>query len=367
MTAADITRDNDVVTARRPAFPRALLVRAGLLVLGAAIAVYAAQWWTVGRYLESTDDAYVGGDITVMAPKVAGLIAEVPIVDNQLVHAGDLLVKLDARDYQAMVAKTEANIAEQRATIANLQAQLNLQGAVIEQTKASIAAAQAEIIRTRDDYERYKALSKMAVVPAQTLQKSDSDYKQAVAAGDKAKASQDAAERQLEVISTQEQRVEASLAAAQAENAVARLNVEYTELRAPIDGTVGNRSARVGSYAVIGSQLVSIVPSHGLWVDANFKEGQLAHMRVGQPVSIRADILSGHVFHGRLASLAPATGAQFSVLPPENATGNFTKIVQRVPVRIVLDEDAMSGALRPGLSVIAEVDQRGEAGDGREQ
>ena len=151
----------------------------------------------------------------------------------------------------------------------------------------------------------------------------------------------------------------AALTQAKAERDIAQLNVSYTELRAPVDGVVGNRRARVGSFAAAGTQLLAVVPAQGLWVDANFKEDQLARMHEGQPVEIRADVMPGRVFHGHLASLAPATGAQFSVLPPENATGNFTKIVQRVPVRVVLDpKDALLGVLRPGLSVVADVDTR---------
>jgi membrane fusion protein (multidrug efflux system) len=165
------------------------------------------------------------------------------------------------------------------------------------------------------------------------------------------------------VIDTQKQQVEAALAEAVAGRDLAQLNLSYTELRAPIDGTVGNRSGRVGAYATAGAQLMSLVPARGLWVDANFKESQLAQLRAGLPATITADVLPNASFHGRVASLAPATGAQFSVLPPENATGNFTKIVQRVPVRILLDGDAATlGRLRPGLSVTATIDERAGAG-----
>jgi multidrug resistance efflux pump len=166
----------------------------------------------------------------------------------------------------------------------------------------------------------------------------------------------------LDVIDSQSQQAAAALAQAKADREVADLNLSYTELRAPMDGTVGNRSARAGAYATIGAQMMSLVPARGLWVDANFKESQLAHMRAGQPVTVEADVLPGRVFHGHVASLAPATGAVFSVLPAENATGNFTKIVQRVPVRVVLDGDASQlGQLRPGLSVIAAVDMHPHA------
>ena len=193
----------------------------------------------------------------------------------------------------------------------------------------------------------------------QRWQQADADYQKALAADARARAALEAAQRQLDVIDTQKQQTSAALAGAVADRDTAQLNLGYTELRAPIDGTVGNRSARTGAYATVGAQLISLVPAHGLWVDANFKESQLARMRAGMPVTIEADVLPGELLHGHVASLAPATGAVFSVLPPENATGNFTKIVQRVPVRVQLDGDADTlGMLRPGLSVTADVDER---------
>ena len=339
---------------------RKRLLLAGALVVGAAAAAwYGHDWWTVGRFIESTDDAYVGGDVTVIAPKVSGFVALVAVTDNQAVHAGDLLVKLDDRDYRAALAKTEAAVAGQQATLANLDATRRLQQALIAQAQAGIAAADAEIIRAHDDQVRFRDLAAHAAASVQTSQKADADYKQALAAGDKAKAAADAAVRQLDVIDTQKRQTEAALAGAVADRDTARLNLGYTELRAPIDGTVGNRSARLGAYATIGAQLISIVPAQGLWVDANFKENQLARMLPGLTATISADVLPGERFHGHVLSLAPATGAQFSVLPPENATGNFTKIVQRVPVRILLDGDAsLLGRLRPGLSVTADIDER---------
>ena len=309
--------------------------------------------------MESTDDAYVGGDITVIAPKVSGFIARVAVADNQTVHAGDILVKLDDRDYIAARARAVAAVAAQQAAIANLVATRHLQEAVIAQAQAGIASADAEIERSREDQARYRHLQQSAAVSLQESQKADADYKNAIASGARSRAALAAAQRQLDVIDSQSQQAQAALAQANADRDVAELNLSYTELRAPLDGTVGNRSARPGSYATIGAQLMSLVPARGLWVDANFKESQLARMRAGQPVLVQADVLPGQVFHGRVASLAPATGAVFSVLPAENATGNFTKIVQRVPVRVVLDEDAAAlGQLRPGLSVVAKVDLR---------
>jgi len=337
------------------------LAGAGITVLAAAT-WFGHDWWTIGRFIESTDDAYVGGDVTVIAPKVAGFVADVAVTDNQAVHAGDLLVRLDDRDYRAALAKAEAMVAGQQATLANLDATRRLQQALIAQAQAGIAAADAEITRARDDQFRFRDLAAHAAASVQTSQKADADYKQAIAAGDRAKATADAATRQIDVIDTQKRQTEAALAGAVADRETAQLNLSYTELRAPIDGTVGNRSARQGAFATVGAQLISIVPARGLWVDANFKENQLSKMVPGLPATISADVLPGEIFHGHVLSLAPATGAQFSVLPAENATGNFTKIVQRVPVRILLDGDAsLLGRLRPGLSVTVDIDERAGA------
>jgi len=344
-----------------PLRSRRRLAATGLgLLAGLGAATFGYHWWSVGRFLESTDDAYVGGDVTVIAPKVAGFIAEVAVTDNQQVHAGDLLVRLDDRDYKAALDRAEAAVARETATIANLDASRQLQGAVIAGAKAQVVASDAESVRAHDDQVRFKALAADNAASIQVFQKADADYKEALAAGDRSRASLDAATRQLDVIATERQQAEAALAGAKADLETARLNLSYTELRAPVDGYIGNRSGRAGAYATVGTQLLSVVPSHGLWVDANFKESQLAHMLPGQPVTVEADVLPGQVFHGTVTSVAPATGAQFSILPPENATGNFTKIVQRVPVRIRLAGDAATlGQLRPGLSVTAEVNQKG--------
>ncbi len=329
-----------------------------IAVIGAA--AFGHHYWTVGRFIESTDDAYVGGDVTVIAPKVAGFVAEMAVTDNQMVHAGDLLVRLDARDYKAALDRAEAAVAAGEATLANLDANRQLQQSVIAGARAGVAAADAETVRARDDQSRFKALAADNAASIQVFQKADAEFKQAVASGDRTRASLEAANRQLDVIATQRLQAEAALAAARADRETAKLNLSYTELRAPVDGYVGNRSGRTGAYATVGAQLLSVVPAKGLWVDANFKESQLAHMKPGQKVTVEADVLPGQQFHGTVVSVAPATGAQFSILPPENATGNFTKIVQRVPVRVALSGDAATlGQLRPGLSVTAEVDQKG--------
>ena len=340
-----------------------LIVRAVLLLAALGVAGFGYHWWSEGRFLEETDDAYIGGNVTVVAPKVAGYIARLEVTDNQLVHAGDVLARLDDRDYKAALAKADGAVAAAQAALANLDATRELQQAVIGQARAGVAASGAETSRARDDQTRYQNLSAKAAVSLQSAQRADAAYKQALAGDQKSQAQLVAAQRELDVIGTRKLQAQAALEQAVAERDIARLNLEYTVLRAPLDGTIGNRRARAGAYATVGNQLLSIVPSRGLWVDANFKEGQLAKFKPGQRASIKADLMPGHVYHGTVASLAPATGAQFSVLPPENATGNFTKIVQRVPVRIVLDEaDAEVALLRPGLSVTAEVDIRAEGG-----
>jgi membrane fusion protein, multidrug efflux system len=332
VTAAVLQRAPDIIAQSRPkrrSLKRPAMFAAALIISGGA-AYYGHKWWTVGRFFESTDDAYVGGDVTVLAPKVSGFINQVAVTDNQLVHAGDLLIRLE----QSLIA----------------------------QAQAGIAAADAETVRARDDQARFQTLARTAAASLQSFQAADADYKKALAGAEKARATLDAAQRQLDVIDTQKQQTQAALEAALADRDTAGLNLSYTELRAPFDGTIGNRSARTGAFAGVGSQLLAVVPARGLWIDANFKENQLAHMRPGEAVLIRADVLPDEVFHGHVASLAPATGAQFSVLPAENATGNFTKIVQRVPVRILLDGDASElGRLRPGLSVVADVDLRQES------
>ncbi|WP_207886600.1 HlyD family secretion protein [Pseudomonas sp. 30_B] len=335
------------------------LAIAGAALLG--VAAYAGHWWLNARFLEETDDAYVGGDVTVISPRVAGYITELRVNDNQFVHAGDLLARIDDRDYRAALAKAEGAVHAEQALLVNVDAQAALQDALIRQSQAEIDAASAEETRTRDDQRRYATLVRTNAVSVEAAQRADASWKTARANSDKARATLLAARRQLDVIQSQRQQAQAALEQAVAERDRAQLDVGYTELRAPVDGYIGNRRGRVGGYVSAGTQLLAVVPAQGLWVDANFKEDQLAHMRAGQAVTIEADILPGKVFHGHLDSLAPATGAQFSILPPENATGNFTKIVQRVPVRVYLDaEDGKLGDLRPGLSVVVEVDTRGQ-------
>ena len=341
--------------------PRKSLLYAGLgLAALIAAAGFGTHYWTVGRFIESTDDAYVGGDVTDLAPRVDGLIAQVAVTDNQYVRAGQLLVKIDDRDYRVALAKAQAEVAGDQASLKNLTANRVLQRALIDEAKAGVSSAEAASGLAGINRSRYRQLAAEQAGSLQDSQTADASSAEAGADVLKAKAALTAAISQLAVIDTQSQQTEAALRGAQADVQNAQLNIGYTEIRAPVDGVVGNRSAHQGGYANIGAQLISIVPARGLWVDANFKEDQLADMVPGEPVTIVADVLPGAKITGHVASLAPASGAVFSILPAENATGNFTKIVQRVPVRILLDGSAAQlGLLRPGLSVTAYVDTKG--------
>jgi membrane fusion protein (multidrug efflux system) len=353
---------NNITDLVRATSRRQLLFAAGVAVAAVA-AWWTCYWMTFGRFIESTDDAYVGGEVTTLAFKVAGLIETVAVADNQSVKAGDLLIKLDDREYRAQLARAEANVAARRAALANVDATRRMRVAMLEQAMADLAAAMAERARSQSDAARYRTLSNDRFASRQRLEQADADDQKASAGERKAKAALDAAERQLDIVDAQREQAGADLEQAIADRDLARLNLSYTEIRAPIDGVVGNRSARAGAYATAGAQVLAIVPARGLWVDANFRESQLAGMRKGQPAEVVADAVPGVTFRGLVASLAPATGAQFSVIPPENATGNFTKIVQRVPVRILLEDNAAElGKLRPGLSVIARVDTRQSSG-----
>ena len=333
-----------------------LLVAAALVAAGVR---YAHGWWTFGRFVESTDDAYVGGDITAIAPHVAGFVAEVEVVDNQRVAAGDLLVTLDDRDMRAALDRVQAILRERRAALDGLRSRLALQATIIDADAAELEAKRAQSTFAVADARRYTSISNSNAVTRQETEKAVSIGAAASASVASAAASLAGARQQLVVLKTQIAEAEAKVGEAEADGATATLNLGYTQLRAPVDGYVGNRAARAGAYVTVGSYLLTIIPARGLWVDANFKEDQLAHMRVGDVADVVADVAPGTIMHGHIASLAPGTGAIFSVIPPENATGNFTKIVQRVPVRIVLDgADGALGVLRPGLSTTVSIDTK---------
>jgi membrane fusion protein (multidrug efflux system) len=334
-----------------------------LLCLACAFALggsaYGYYWWAVDRFFQSTDDAYVGGDVTPISPHIVGFVADVAVKDNELVHAGQLLVGLDDRDVRAAADHADAVLEQRTATLGSLRAKYELQQSAIRQASADLDAKAAQADFAKVDAERYHTLALSNYGSRQDAERTSALDAQARASVASAQAALAAAKQQLTVLNADISEAAAAVAQARADLETARLNLGYAEIRAPIDGYVGNRAARVGAYVSQGTYLLTIVPAHGLWVDANFKEDQLARMKAGQPASVVADTLPGHVFHGHLLSLAPATGAVFSVIPPENATGNFTKIVQRVAVRIALDDnDPDSAMIRPGLSIIATIDTR---------
>ena len=362
MSDAVLTRDTTVAKpAARFSRKRALFAAACFAVLLGG-AYYGRDWWTKGRFIETTDDAYVGGDVTSIAPHVAGFVAEVLVRDNQPVAAGQVILRLDTRDFQLALERARAVLQEREAALASLQAQLALQQDVIRQAGADLRGRMSRAAFADVDATRYANLANSPAGSRQQIQRTASTRDEAAAAVTAGQATLAAAQRQLAVLQANEKAAQAAVAQANAEARTAELNLGYTELRSPVDGYVGNRAARVGAYVATGAYLMSVIPAQGLWVDANFKEDQLAHMRPGQPAELVADAAPGRTVHGTVLSLAPATGAVFSVIPPENATGNFTKIVQRVPVRVALEDDAARvGALRPGLSTTVSVDTRRSA------
>jgi membrane fusion protein (multidrug efflux system) len=335
----------------------AVLALAGLLLVGAAAGGH--WWWRVGRFVETTDDAYVQADITLVAPKVEGYLRELRVEQNQSVAAGDVLAVIDDRDYRARRAQAEAARDSDRAALATVESRLAWQHAAIDQARASVAAAEADRARAARDHERYRSLLREDFASRQRYETAEAEARKTEAALVKARAALVAEERQQRVLEAQRGEAVAKLEASEAALALARHNLEDTVIRAPIAGVAGNRAVQQGQYVKIGQQLLAIVPLPQVYVTANFKETQLARIRPGQRVTLAVDAFDGVTIEGKVESFSPATGAQFSLLPPENATGNFTKIVQRVPVRIAIaPEGPLAALLRPGLSVVASVDTR---------
>ena len=336
----------------------------------------AYNWFVEGRFIVSTDDAYIGADTAIIAAKVPGHIANVAVADNAHVHAGDLLVKIDDGDYQLAVDSAKDKIATQDATVARIGRQMDAQRSVIAgaesqaaTARAQVTSADADMQRAALEYDRSVKLAQESFGSQQRLEQARADRDRTVAAkaaAIAAVASADAAingaKANLDVLAAQ--KVEAERGRGELETALAKAerDLSFTAIAAPFDGVVGNRAAELGEYVQAGTRLLALVPLASAYVDANFKETQLAAIRPGQKVDVAVDSLDGRVVEGTVVSVAPASGSQFSLLPPDNATGNFTKIVQRVPVRIALPADALkSGELRPGLSVVASVHTRDES------
>jgi len=334
-----------------------LAVALATSVLGGGIE--GTRYYETGRFMVSTDDAYLKADSTTIAPKVTGYIGEVLVDDNQRVEAGAVLARIDDRDYRTALAQAQADVDTANADIGGIDARIRLQQAMVQQAEANLNADKASVDFAHAERERYAALLKTGYGTAQRAQQTDADLRSKSAIVERDQSALAAARQQIEVLQADRTR---ALTVVEQKNSVldqARLNLEYTVIKAPIGGTVGARSIRVGQYVQAGTQLMAVVPLQSVYVVANFKETQLARMRERQNVTVEVDGLGGVAIKGTLNSLAPASGQEFSLLPPDNATGNFTKIVQRVPVKITLAADqAYAGRLRPGMSVTAIVDTK---------
>jgi len=357
-----------------------------VVVLLAAAILFTITWnwnsWEGGRIEQTTDDANVRGDITPLSTKVAGIVREVKVADYQAVHKGDLIAELEDEDYRAQVAQGSAAVEAAKAAIENNRRQRELQDARIEralagidQAKAQIVAAQAgieavqaDVVRTRAERARQEALLQTHSATQQKVEQAVADEQRLTAqltsrqadleqAKSLLRSSEDSAEaerRTKKVIESQEGQLIADLHVKEAALTVAQVNLGYTTIEAPGDGTVGERQVRPGQLVSPGTQVISFVPLTK-WVQANYRETQLTNVKVGDPAEIRIDEYPGRVVHGKVLEIAPASGSQFALLPPDNATGNFTKVVQRISVKIALEDSTFAKSLRPGLSVIATV------------
>jgi len=339
---------------------RLLLIGCALLALLGGGGWYGWRWYTVGRFLVETDDAYTQADDIIISPQVSGYVSELLVTDNQPVRRGDVIARIDDRVFRALVDQARAERDVQVANERNVAAQIARQGSVIAQMEAEVASAQARLAFAAQEDARSSALVQRGTGTVQRAQQTQSTLRASEAELAKSKANLAAARQQLDVLRSQREQARAAIEHAAAALDQAKINLGYTTITAPRDGTVGDRSVRLGQLVQPGTRLLTLVPMREVYVVANYKETQLARMASGQPVEISVDGYPDASVRGRVDSLAPGSGAQFALLPPENATGNFTKIVQRVPVKIVLDHAGpLAGRLRPGLSVTTSVDVRG--------
>jgi membrane fusion protein (multidrug efflux system) len=336
-----------------------LLIAALVLAVLAAAAIYGDYYWTSGRFLVTTDDAYVNAHSVLISPKVSGYISEVPVDDNQAVKTGELLARIDPRDYQTALDQARANVAAAQASIDTLNQQIAQQKLTVEQANQTVASDRAALTFSQQDYQRYTDLAKTGYGTVQRAQQAQADIREKQATLQHDTTAVQAAEQQIDVFQAQLAQAKATLAQQNAIEHQAELNLSYTTITAPVDGTVGVRTLRVGEYVQPGTQLMAVVPLQAVYITANYKETELTDMRPGQPVTIAIDTFPGIMVHGRVDSVAPASGQEFALLPPDNATGNFTKIVQRIPVKIIVDQgDPLAGLLRPGMSVEPTVDTK---------
>lgn len=331
-----------------------------VLLAGLGFGGYEAyHWWTEGRFIASTDDAYVTSDITVILSKVSGYVASVAVGDNQRVKAGDVLLKIDDGDYRLAVQSAKDSIDSARATVDRIETQVTAAKASVLQAEASVAAAKAQKDEASANFDRQKKLADNKFASQATLDTADAALKGAQADLENAQAAVTLAKANIDVLNGQKKEAEQAVVAAKTALEKAERDLAFTVIRAPVDGIVGNRAAQVGSLLQPGSRIAAIVPLADTHIDANFKETQLEGIHPGAEVEISVDAYPDQPIRGIVESIAPATGSVFSLLPAENATGNFTKVVQRVPVKIkVPEEEITSGHLRAGMSVIVAVDTR---------
>ena len=343
----------------KPGLRRRVVAAVALLAVLAGGGWYGHYYWTAGRYLVSTDDAYVGAKNTTLAAKVSGYVEAVVVDDNAHVHAGDVIAKIDDGDYRLAVDSARGKVTTQQATIERIGKQIEAQRAAIDQAKAQLTSAQAAATRAELELARQQALAARDYASKQALEAAQAGKAQTAASVQGAQAAVEAAEANTQVLQAQQEEAARTLKELNTALAKAERDLSFTVIKAPMDGVVGNRAMQVGDYVQPGQRLASLVPLGAVYVDANFKETQLGKLQPGQPVKIAVDSLGGQKIDGTVVSVAPASGSVFSLLPPDNATGNFTKIVQRVPVRIEVPfELAEKGVLRPGTSVIVNVDTR---------
>ncbi|WP_250467877.1 HlyD family secretion protein [Caballeronia sp. GAFFF2] len=360
---ADSGKINDTTT-RKPS-RKGVLIVVGIVAVVVGIA-WGVRWWTVGRFIETTDDAYLKADSVTVAPKVSGYVTEVLVADNQTVAAGAPVARLDTRQYQAQLDQAKATLDARAADILRAEAEVKQQQANAEQAKAQAEVSRVSLRQAEADVRRYEPLAASGAETAERLANLVSTRDQARATLAANLAAARSASTQIGATEAQIVQAKAQMEAAQAQLDQSSLDVHDTTLYSPLAGRVGDRSVRVGQYVQPGTRLMTIVPVEALYLEANFKETQVGRMRVGQPATLHVDAIKGADLHGVVESFSPGTGAQFALLPPENATGNFTKIVQRVPVRIRVDTGPQTRkVLLPGLSVTVDVDTRSATEDSR--
>jgi membrane fusion protein, multidrug efflux system len=365
-TGVECSEEGTQQKAKRPGRRARLGSASGKRTLVAAAIVIAmiggfagVRWWLDGRYIVSTDDAYVLAHNTTLASKISGYVDNIPVADNARVKAGDVIATIDDGDYRLAVEAARDKAATQQATVDRIGRQIVAQGAMIDQAKAQFIAAQADAKKTQLEFARQQALAKQQFASQQILEQSEANRDQAAAAVQSAQSVIDAAQDNLEVLKAQQREAARTLDELKTAQAQAERDLSFAVIRAPVDGVFSNRAVQTGDYVQVGQRIASLVPLGDVYIDANFKETQLARIEPGQPVSISVDALPDDAIKGRVDSLSPASGAVFSLLPPDNATGNFTKIVQRLPVRIAVPAAvAAQRMLRPGMSVVVSVDTK---------